>query len=544
MGIYLNPSAAGFADILKGGLYVDKTGLLVYTNQVMETSRKLTCFSRPRRFGKSFAAQMLAAFYSKGADSRQLFESLRVANPPEETREQERAACEKYGNQCDVVFWDMAWFVSNAGKMKDTVDDLQQGIMKELRKEFPGCLEEDLSLPEALLTIHVQTGRRFFVIIDEWDVLFREAKYDTELLNAYLQLLRGLFKGIQASRFLLGAYMTGILPIKKYGTQSALTDFWEYTMLEPGPLAEYAGFTMEEVEALCQRHQMDFEEMCRWYDGYGSNVGHICSPNSVMKAIMNRRFSDYWTQTETYESLQVYVDMNFDGLRDGIIDMLGGGRCRIDTGAFQNDMISMKSRDDVFTLLVHLGYLSYDWESRQVYIPNEEIREEFIRGMKHGRRTQLVKAIQLSDRLLEATLRMDEDAVAEMISEAHMAETSPRNYIDEQALRSVVLTAYLSCVDHYARFEELAGGRGYLDIFFLPGKTSHKPALLMELKWNKSARKAISQIEDKEYVRIARRFGYEGEMLLVGINYSVKTKKHTCKIIRYDRQAKKDHVSY
>ena len=535
MGIYLNPPADGFADILKDGLYVDKTGLITYTNQVMGTSRKLTCFSRPRRFGKSYAAQMLVAFYSKGADSRHLFKKLRVANPPDDTREQELAAYEQYLNQWDVLFWDMTWFISNAERIEDTVPNLQSRILEELKTEFPGCIQrERLSLPEALLDISVQTGRKFYIIIDEWDALFREAKEQTELQKSYIQLLRGLFKGGQVSRFLGGAYMTGILPIKKYGTQSALTDFCEYTMLEPGPLAEYVGFTEKEVQSLCQEHQMDFQEACRWYDGYGFHrLGHVYSPNSVMKAVMNRRFNNYWTQTETYESLMIYMDLNFDGLRDAIVDLLGGNRCRIDTGSFQNDMTSMKSRDDVFTLLVHLGYLAYDADRREVYIPNEEIREEFLRGIRNGSRTELVKAVELSDRLLEATVRMDGDTVAEIIGEAHLASTSPRYYNNEQALRSVVLMAYLSCVDHYIRFEELASGRGYVDILFLPKKTSQKPALVIELKWDKSPKGAVTQIKDRDYSRFARQSGYEKNLLLVGINYSTKTGKHTCKIERY-----------
>lgn len=532
MGIYLNPPADGFADILKDGFYVDKTGLITYTNQVMGTSRKLTCFSRPRRFGKSYAAQMLVAFYSKGADSRHLFESLDVAHPSGDRCQQSLAEYEQYLNKCDVLFWDMTWFISNAEKIEDTIPNLQSRLLEELRKEFPDCIgKEKIPLPEALLSISAHTGRKFYIIIDEWDALFREAKEHTELQKAYIQLLRGLFKGGQVARFLTGAYMTGILPIKKYGTQSALTDFCEYTMLEPGPLAEYAGFTENEVKNLCDQYQMDFREARRWYDGYHFHgMEHVYSPNSVMKAMISRRFNNYWTQTETYESLMVYIDLNFDGLKDAMVDMLGGNRCRIDTGSFQNDMTSMKNKDDVFTLLVHLGYLAYDADHREVYIPNEEIRGEFIRGIRNGRREELVKAVELSDRLLEATVRMDSDTVAELISEAHMASTSPRHYNNEQALRSVVIMAYLSSVDHYMRFEELAAGRGYVDILFIPKSTSEKPALLMELKWDKSAKGAVTQIRDKDYTRFARQFGYEGDLLLVGINYSTKTGKHTCKI--------------
>ena len=229
-----------------------------------------------------------------------------------------------------------------------------------------------------------------------------------------------------------------------------------------------------------------------------------------------------------YESLRFYIDINYDGLKNAIVDMLGGHRYRIDTGTFQNDMTSLESKDDVFTLLVHLGYLAYDNDTKEVFIPNEEVREEFIRAVKHGKRKEIVKVVERSDQLLEATLRMDGDTVAEILEEAHEANTAPKFYNNEQALRSVVAMAYLSCVDHYLRFEKLAGGKGYSDILLLPNKTSTKPALLIELKWNKSAEEAVTQIRDKNYAQIVRKFGYEGDTLLVGINYNAKSKKHTC----------------
>lgn len=536
MGIYLNPPADGFEDILKDGLYVDKTGLITYTNRVMGTSRKLTCFSRPRRFGKSYAAQMLVAFYSKGAEAGHLFEKLRVANPPagDEATESDRETADyvKYLNKCDVLFWDMTWFLSNAVRKEDVICNLQSAVVKELREAFPDCIDDHvISMPEALLHISAKTGRKFYIIIDEWDALFRETPDDTALQESYINLLRALFKGGQVSRFLCGAYVTGILPIKKYGTQSALTDFREFSMLEPKGLAEYVGFTEREVKALCEEHGLDFAEACSWYDGYKfDRIGHIFSPNSIIEAVVNHSFSNYWTQTETYESLLLYIELNFDGLKDAVLEMLGGNRCRIDTGSFQNDMTSLKNRDNVFTLLVHLGYLAYDAERREVYIPNEEIREEFIRAVKNGGRRELVKSIELSDRLLEATIRMEEDVVAELIGEAHLANTSPQFYHDEQALRSVVIMAYLSCVDHYLRFEEITGGRGYIDILFFPRKTSGKPALLIELKWDKSAEKAVAQIEEKDYVSLLRQADYEGDVLLVGISYNVKKQKHSCRI--------------
>ena len=391
MGIYLNPPADAFEAILREKIYVDKSGLIAYTNSVLNSSRMLTCFSRPRRFGKSYAAKMLAAYYSKGADS--LFQGLEISGTD---------TYADHLNKYNVLFLDIAWFISISSNIEKTVTEMQENIIEELREAFPDTIGRSVrSLPVALLQISARTGQKFFIIIDEWDVLFREASADEALQKSYIQLLRALFKGVQISQFLAGAYMTGILPIKKYGTQSALTDFREFSMLEPGLLAEYVGFTEKEVRDLCQTNCMDFAEANKWYNGYRfDKTGHVYSPNSIIEAVINKKFSNYWTQTETYESLKLYIDMDFDGLKTAIIDMLGGQKCRIDTGTFQNDMTSLQGKDDVLTLLVHLGYLAYDDDSKEVYIPNEEVRQEFVRAVKNGSRKELVKAVQLSDQLL------------------------------------------------------------------------------------------------------------------------------------------------
>ena len=418
-----------------------------------------------------------------------------------------------------------------ADTIRATVSDLQRDIIHELAETFSDCVNEDTkSLFKALMQIHRKTGRKFFIIIDEWDALFREAKEDTQLHLEYIQLLRSIFKSGQTSQVVVGAYMTGILPIKKYGTQSALTDFKEFTMLEPGALARFIGFTDDEVYHLCTKYNLEFETARKWYDGYfPDKTEHIYCPNSIIEAVSNQRFGSYWTKTETYESLKTYIDLNFDGLRDAIVRLLGGKRCRIDNGTFQNDMTSLSGRDDIFTLLVHLGYLAYDINTEEVFIPNEEVRKEFIR---EGRRPELAKAVRISDKLMDATLHLDEDLVAEMLGQIHESEITPLNYNNEQALRYVVITAYLSAMDHYLRFEKLASGKGYCDILFLPRKASAKPALLIELKWDKSSDRTVSQITDKNYMHVLKKFDYEGGLLLVGINYSTASKKHTCKILK------------
>lgn len=540
MGYYINPPADGFEAVLNYKKYIDKSGLIAYTNSVLNTPDMLTCSTRPRRFGKSFAAKMLAAYYSKGADSKALFEKLEIAGMEARRREEnpdkwERTYFEENLNKYDVLFLDISSFISMAEDIRETVDDIQAEVIRELKKIYPGCVSDGTkSLFKALMQVVEETGNKFFIIIDEWDALFREAKDDKDLQQSYIQLLRSMFKSNQTAQVIVGAYMTGILPIKKYGSQSALTDFREFTMLVPGVLAPYIGFTEGEVRELCTEYVLDFQEAQKWYDGYRfEDDQHVYCPNSIMELISRRKFDSYWTKTETYEALRDYIDLDRYGIKDGIIEMLGDKRCRIDPGTFQNDMTSIASRDDLFTLFVHLGYLAYDFDSREVFIPNEEVRGEFVRAVKGGRRPELARAVEMSDKLLDATIRMDADTVARMIESAHFAETTTKNYNEEQALRHTVIMAYLTSIDHYMRFEELASGRGYSDILFLPRRTSSKPALLIELKWDKSADKAVSQIKERQYPEIMKKFDYEGRLILVGLNYSTKTGKHTCKIEGY-----------
>lgn len=525
MGKYLNVGNAGFEAVRKG-IYVDKTGMISFVNSALGTMDKLICVSRPRRFGKSFAAKMLCAYYDRSCDSRSLFEGLKISKD---------ASFKEHLNKYDVIFLDITEFTSDAFIKKETqniVLNIEKKIIDELSDAYPDVKRQG-DLPNMLYDIAEATGNKFIFIIDEWDALFRETKSDIFQQESYIRLLRGLFKNSgKTDKMIEAAYMTGILPIKKYGTQSAMTDFREYSMLMPKKLAEYVGFTETEVQTLCQKYGMDFEEAKRWYDGYSfSRVKSVYSPNSVIEAIKNEEFANYWTRTETYETLQFYIDLNEDGLKEAIVQMLGGAYIVIDDGTFQNDMTTIKSRDDVLTLLVHLGYLAYNSLQRCVYIPNEEVRKEFIRALTTGKHTEIAKLIRNSDRLLEATLNMDEGAVAAAIEEAHKAGAAPTFYNNEQALRSVIRVAYISCVDEFLKIDELPSGHGYADIVFFPKKASSLPLMLVELKWDKTEDGAISKIRNNDYPRALRDYG--GDILLVGINYDAKSKKHTCKIEQY-----------
>ena len=539
MGHFLNPGNDGFAAVLKNDVYVDKTELIAFMNRRLGSSKNLVCSTRPRRFGKTFAAMMLSAYYSRGADSSALFEKLAIANPPATdplvVREQKMADYRKHLNQYDVIFWDIVKFTSYCpDDINKVISVINERTTEELQEEFPGLVpNETKSLSEKLSAISRKTGRKFFIIIDEWDALFREAKNNEPLLTEYIRFLRGLFKGADVAQYLVGCYLTGILPIKKYGTESALTDFSEFTLVKPMQLGEFVGFTEKEVKALCEKRNLNFGEMRRWYDGYHfENVGHVYNPCSVIDAVESGVCDSYWTATETYESLRNYIELNFDGLLTSITDMLGGVRQDIDVLSFKNDLSSIQNRNDVLTLLIHLGYLGYDRKNNQTYIPNEEIRQEFVRTLREGSRRELVKAIELSDKLLKAVLHGDEVEAGLLIGEAHNASTAPTFYNNEQALRSVIIMAFLTAVDHYHRFEEVAGGRGYVDLCFIPHKTSTKPPILVELKWDKPATDAVSQVKEKHYTNVLRQHGLSGEALLVGVTYRTQTGEHLCHIER------------
>lgn len=516
-GKYLNIGDAGFRSI-RNGEYIDKSGLIGFMNRCLNTPQKLICVSRPRRFGKSFATKMLCAYYSKGCSSRELFEDLKIAQD---------STFAEHLNQYHVIYLDITLFLSTLKQDDQLVKRMEKEIVRDLERVYPQVQNQE-NLIDALCIVHEITNEKFILIIDEWDAMFRECKGQNAILDSYILLLRSLFKSSLTDQLFAGVYMTGILPIKKYGHESAVSDFYEYTMVDPRPLQEYIGFTEAEVKALCRKHHKEYMLMQQWYDGYCVGGIHVYNPKSVMESILRNKFSSYWTKTETYEALRNYIDMNFDGLKDSVIDMLGGALCEVDTGSFQNDMTSMKSKDDVLTLLIHLGYLAYDEEKQTVGIPNVEIRQEFVRAIKNGNRTELMKAIQRSDDILQATWNREGDIVAELINEIHDEDTASLFYNNEQALRSVIKMAYLSSLDYYTKMEEVSAGRGVADMVFYPKPGSEKPALIVELKWDKTKEAAISQIKEKQYSRLLK--DYQGDVLLVGINYSHATKEHSCLI--------------
>lgn len=521
MGIYLNPGNEGFEEAVRSEIYVDKTGLIESVNKCLNTEQKFICVSRPRRFGKSMALKMLAAYYDCDCDSRKMFAGLEI--------EKSRSFVEHL-NQYDVIFLNMQQFLIES-KDHEITEYLEQEVLEELREKYGEHLKkQELGFAAALRRIYTKTKKKFIFLIDEWDCVMRERQESEALQKRYLDFLRNLLKD---QVYVALAYMTGILPVKKYGQHSALNMFWEYSMTNQYIFEEYTGFTEGEVKALCDRFHMDFAKTSSWYDGYRfKKFKHIYNPRSVVAAMSCQDFSSYWTSTETYDALKIYMDMDFDGLRADIVQMLGGGCVRVNTFSFQNDMCNFRTKDDVLTLLIHLGYLGYDSEREEAFIPNKEIIREFENAMSVGGWSEIVSVLKASEKLLEDTLIGDEKSVADGLDRAHTQAASILTYNNENSLGCAVGLAYYSARKYYKLIRELPTGRGFADVVFLPLQGTGKPAIVVELKYDKSAYAAIEQIKNRQCTQALE--GYAGEILLVGINYDKDNtdKPHSCIIER------------
>lgn len=527
MGIYLNPGTIEFQESINSEIYVDKTMLIERTNAALRTKQKYMCISRPRRFGKSMAADMLAAYYGKDYDSAALFDGLEISH------------CETFSthlNKYNVFKINMQEFLSMTQNVDKMLKVLQKRLIKELKYNYPEYVDCD-NLVFAMQDIFSYTGQSFIVLIDEWDCLFREYKQDEEAQRKYLDFLRVWLKD---KAYIALAYMTGILPIKKYGTHSALNMFMEYSMTDPGNMAEYFGFTEKEVENLCIEYGMNIEETKAWYNGYGlyshnkqeDILYSIYNPKSVVEAMLRHRFGNYWNQTETYEALKIYIQMNMDGLKDAIIEMLADNSVRINIGTFHNDMTTFATRDDILTLLVHLGYLTYDVEKESVRIPNKEVAQEYINAISTMDWKEVISSINNSRKLLEALWNLDSDKVAAGVDKAH-EEISILQYNDENSLSCTISLAFYFAREYYTMIRELPTGKGFADICLIPRKIHmDKPAVIIELKWDKSASGAIAQIKEKKYIDALSE--YQGNLILAGINYDKKIKKHSCLVEKVD----------
>ena len=520
MGTYFNPNNESFTRDKNSKIYIDKTGLLEYLNDVICTNSNCIAVSHARRFGKSHAAGMIDAYYSRGCDSCELFKDTEIAT---------KDNFKKHLNQYHVIHLDIASFWDFY--KENIVEKITEYIYKDFKIVFGDELDYQDNISYVLMQIYQMTNIPFVIIIDEWDCVIRNSE-DKELVHKYLQFLHSLFKSEESKAFLALAYITGILPVKKIEDESALNNFREYTMLDSYPITEYYGFTEEEVKDLCKEYDMDFDTVKAWYNGYLIDGMHMYNPNSVSLAMDRHRFDSYWKNTSSFASINTFITMNYAGLKDDIMTMLSGGKVYVNTETFQNDLSTVSSRDDALTALIHLGYLGYDKEEECTFIPNYEVKKAYQAALNVGSWSEVAKSISRCDELLRATINGDSEKVAELVELAHDAYTSVLQYNDENSLSCVLTMAYFTAPGYYNVIREMPAGKGYADFAFIPRANAGKrPAMVVELKYNQSADTAIKQIKEKRYHGALS--GYHDRILLIGINYDAEgkdKKHHTCVI--------------
>ena len=553
MGTIVNPeNINSFIKLVKGNdksLFVDKTDFIKETNERINQDINLLAFTRPRRFGKTITAHMLSAYYSKGYAGQHIFDGLKI------TGNDYRASFEKHLNKYDVIYIDMnsvnakyRAYIRDDDKVKGVhslLDYLEYDVISELKEDprFTECLSRNkitnIGVFRALTALHKDLNTQFIFIMDEWDLIYREFRDDTQLQEDFINMLRDLFKSDDGQACFALAYLTGILPIKKYNSQSALNNFDEYNMLTPGEYTSYFGFTEGEVDEIVSSRscKVSRNQLKSWYEGYKINNVDIYNPNSVCKAVMRNECISYWSGTSSNEEVVRLINLNFKGIKSDIIKLIEGAEVPFTCINFQNDMVSIEDKDDVFSLLVCLGFLgcsnSAGEYNKKAYVPNTELRLTLMKIVRSQNWYKRMQTIKRSEKLLKAILKLDGNTVATIIQEIHNSKAvSLLTYNNEESLTYCIMTGLLwSTLDDYTCHREEQSGKGRVDVVYQPYSMEH-PLILIEFKYDTSAEEALSQIKSREYFK-----GYMAEYLdiiMVGINYSTQTKEHQCVIEKFN----------
>ena len=517
MGFYVNPGNKSFKEDLNCEIFVDKTMLLSELNARIGTSDKFVCVSRPRRFGKTRAERMMSAYYSKGCDSSDLFAGLKIASD---------SGFDRHLNKYNVLHLDINAFWSE--NVRKALTMMRSEVTDEFRKEFPDvAFPIRTTIEKCIRLAYEASGIPFVIIIDEYDVIFRDEDA-ASLVKDYLKLLNALFKSDSMSGCIALAYITGIFPIIREKAQSKLNNFTEFTFLNPGRFAEFTGFTESDVKKLCDRYGMGFAECRSWYDGYKLEGIDVYAPRSVVSAMQNGKYMGYWNQTSTFRVVRDAIALDIDRMRPDVEAMIAGSPVPLNISRFENDPARITSRDDVFTYLCHLGYLAYDVHDGTCRIPNREIRDEWVNALEDfPDDSGILKMIRESKLLLEAVWNGDGYAAAASLERAHEHLTSPLSYNNEKSFQSAIRLAFFYADRYYTIISECPSGKGYADLVFIPYKPNI-PAMIVELKLKGTKDTAIDQIRSMRYFAGLEK--YAGNTLLVGAAYDRKTKKHECTV--------------
>ena len=516
MSIYLNTvrPLENFKELCNDDYFVDKSNIISLLNKKISTKGKYVCITRPRRFGKSSVADMLAAYYSKGYDSNEAFENLMISK--------DRSYLDnlnKY-NVINIAFNDIPEYPRSYNEyIRNIIDE----VKKELISKFNNIeFEKDDSLKRILQ----KTNEKFIFIFDEWDYIFNNNLFE-EHQNDFLEFLRNLLKD---QSYVALAYMTGVLPIKKHSSGSALNMFDEYTMLRDLFYGQYFGFTENEVKSLCKKQdKVSFEEIKQWYNGYMNEDGErIYNPRSVIKALQNGACISYWTNTGAMDEVKDYLKYNILEVREDVVEMVAGNEIDITIDEeFRAGQKAPKTKEEIYSAMIILGFLSY--YDGYLKIPNKELMREFERALKDESFGYVSEIISNSKNMLKATVNGDTKILEEILHEIDNSEIPILQYNDENSLSCVLTLAYLSARDTYRVEREEKCGKGYADFTFHP-RRKNDTAFIVELKRDENPDVAIKQIIEKEYVQKFRKENEGKKVLAVAICYDSKTKEHSCKI--------------
>ena len=537
MGIFVNPGNNRFRKTLNSKIYVDKSPMINELNELIGTDDGFVCMSRARRFGKTMMTNLMSAYYSKNCDSREIFENLKLSK---------QEGWDMYLNSINVIQIDLQGFYSIIKDKSRVIDKLQADVVNELRMQFPSVkIPADAVIADTIYNIHNELGETFVIIIDEYDVLIRDKSAPESLRNEYIDFLNALFKSNTTKEAISLAYLTGILPIYREIVQSKLNNFTEYTMLNPDQFAQYFGFSENEVQNLCLENNADYDICQRMYDGYifqkpydmavqpnndAQTVIHIFNPNSVAKAVTKHRYDNYWVATSALEAITLYIDANIAGIQDDIKTLLKGEKdIEVNVLRYNNNVEHFATKDEIFTYLIHLGYLAFDPIKQTCHIPNGEIRSAWLNIMSDAKGFEPIQRMLENGRqLIVATENGDAEAVVQALDDSHADISSPITYNRESSMQSAILMAYFYARKDYLVFSELASGCGYADVALVP-TVPQKPIIIIELKKDGAPATAIEQIKTRNYAH-AFRYHPGHEAVLVGVTYDAKTKHHKCLI--------------
>ena len=500
----------------KDKFFVDKTSLIEKINFLIGIKDRFVCITRPRRFGKTLNAMMLASYYSKNTDFKELFDNLKISKSEYYL---------KHLNKHNVIYITFNSIVNEAKNYNEYIDFYKTRLLRDIKDAYPDVIKfEDDPLSNILQQVFEKTNKGFIFILDEWDYIFNNNLFSDDDRKAFLEFLRDLLKD---KPYVELAYMTGVLPIAKYSSGSALNMFKEYNMLNDSKYDKYFGFTLSEVDNLCKKqNKVTFDELKVWYDGYKTFSGlEVFNPRSVVYALSDGICQSYWTNTGPMDEILYYINNDVDSVKDDVVKMVSGIPLEIKLKGYGAEQKELNTRNQILSAMTIYGFLSYCDE--ELRIPNKELQIKFDEALEDKSMGSVSKIVLNSNEMLKATLRKDTETMEKLIQEAHDINIPAIKYNDENSLACIITLVYLSARSKYKIVREMPAGIGFADFIFYPNDKS-KPAFILELKKNSSPDAALQQIKEKRYATALR--DYTGQKLAVGISYDEKLKKHSVKI--------------